>query len=139
MTPRLRIYTASKITEVNFIRSLAQSWTEFDFVARWPTEHVGTLPDTPDFANFFWTQDLEDVARCDVVMVYAPKADEHLRGALVEVGMGIALHKAVLVIGDHPDFGTWQYHPRVRRTTDMAQAKKVLSLLATYGVNHFKV
>lgn len=135
---KLRIYTASKLKEATRWHQLQVTWTEFDFVARWPWEHCGNIPDTPDFANWFWTQDMEDVARCDVVLVYAGAAEDHLRGALVEAGMGLALRKTILVVSEHADYGTWQYHPQVRRVKDFEQARVVLQLLAKHGCGGFK-
>lgn len=133
---KLRIYTASKLNQGERWRNLREDWLEFDFVARWPTEHLGKIPDTADFASWFWLQDIEDVSRCDVVMLYAEKG-EHLRGALVEAGAAIALHKGVIVVGEHPDYGTWQWHPAVRRAKDLDEARIILNLLAEHGVRGF--
>lgn len=65
-----------------------------------------------------------------MVLVYAEEG-EHLRGALVEAGMAIALGKTVLVIGDHPDFGTWQHHPKVIHAADLDQARTRLTELGS--------
>jgi hypothetical protein len=62
------------------------------------------------------------------VLVYAEDG-EHLRGALIEAGMAIALGKRVIVVGDHPDFGTWQHHPNVAYATDLSHAKSQLLAL----------
>ncbi len=126
---RLSIYFASKLRHAAVGRKLSADWPEFDWTARWPTAHVGKVPDQSNFARIFWQHDLEDVAGSDVVMCYALEGD-HLRGALVEVGMGLALGKAVLVIGDHPDYGTWQWHPLVHRAETLAEARVLLRALA---------
>ncbi|MFA9261732.1 MAG: hypothetical protein ACEQSB_00005, partial [Undibacterium sp.] len=65
--------------------------------------------------------DHEDVSTADCVIVYAEKG-EHLRGALVEAGIALALKVPVMVIGDHPDYGTWQYHPGVIRYATIEDA-----------------
>lgn len=64
------------------------------------------------------------------MLVYAEEG-EHLRGALVEAGMAIALGKIVLVIGSHPDFGTWQHHPNVMHAADLDHARARLAELAS--------
>jgi hypothetical protein len=43
--------------------------------------------------------------------------------------MGIAYGKHVIVVGDHPDYGTWQYHPQVHRAKDLTEAKILLTCL----------
>lgn len=134
---KLRIYTASKLKHADTWRKLRSDWPEFDWVARWPTDHCGNIPDTDTFARWFWMQDMEDVARCDVVVVFA-EGDDHLRGALVEAGATIALHKTVIVVGEHPDYGTWQWHSSVRRVRDMAELRVTLDLLAKHGVSGFR-
>jgi hypothetical protein len=97
-------------------------------IARWPKLHVEGTPDnSPALANLFWKQDQADVIRSDVVMVYAEPQD-HLRGALIEAGMGIAYGKTVIVIGDHPDYGSWQYHRQVIRAEDYAEAMTILRI-----------
>lgn len=127
MTRPIRVYTASKLHWADLWCTLTET-TGVDFVARWPVDHSGNVPDNdPKAARQFWTEDFEDVARCDVVLVYAAGGDV-LRGALVEAGMGIALHKRVLVVDpDHnPSFGTWQYHPSVTRVRSLNEAWKLL-------------
>ncbi|QXV73563.1 putative nucleoside 2-deoxyribosyltransferase protein [Rhizobium phage RHph_X2_30] len=133
---RLRIYTASKLHHAELWRQLRQDWPEFDWVSRWPTEHCGNIPDSDTFARWFWMQDIEDVSRCDVCVVFAV-GDDHLRGALIEVGAAIALHKTVIVLGQHEDYGTWQWHSSVRRVRDLDELRTTLNLLAKHGVRGF--
>jgi hypothetical protein len=40
--------------------------------------------------------------------------------------MAIAAGKRVFVIGDHPDFGTWQHHPQVEKFPSIATALNAL-------------
>jgi nucleoside 2-deoxyribosyltransferase len=91
--------------------------------------HVGKTPDDECFAKVFWQHDTEDVRECDVVLVYV-EADDHLRGALIEAGMGIAFEKDIIVVGEHPDYGTWQFHPWVHRVKDLDSARILLRALA---------
>lgn len=122
----IKVYTASKLHHAEMCRTLQMDGVEF--TARWPRLHVGTVPDSPKYAKIFWIHDEQDVRASDVVLVYAEKSDR-LRGALVEAGMAIALGKDVIVVGEHPDFGTWQYHPQVHKARDMKQAALLLRCL----------
>lgn len=62
-----------------------------------------------------WSMCIEDVLRCDVVIVYA-LSGEVLKGALVEVGAALALNKRVILTGQkesYTDNGTWINHPGI--------------------------
>lgn len=125
----LKVYGASKLKHAPLWIRLREEWEEIYFIARWPTLHVGKTPDDECFAKVFWQHDAEDVCECDVVLVYADPND-HLRGALVEAGMGIAFDKEIVVVGDHPDYGTWRYHSSVHRVKDLDSARMLLRALA---------
>jgi hypothetical protein len=45
--------------------------------------------------------------------------------------MGIALGKLVVAVGEHPSFGTWRFHPQVRRVADLTAAHSLLRLIAS--------
>ena len=134
---RLKIYTASKLKEGPRWRALAEMWPEIEIVARWPFLHVTTdgEPGWPDdcaaHGSVFWRHDHEDVSRADVVIVFADQADDVLRGALIEAGMGIAMGKTVIVVGSNPGYGTWQFHPQVKRVPSLDAARSLLRLMAT--------
>lgn len=133
--PRLRVYTASKLPHAPKWLDLRHAWTEIQFTARWP-DLVGLIPDQEEAARVFWLQDIQDVRTADVVMVYA-EHDDHLRGALVEAGAALAFGLRVLVVGQHPDYGTWQYHPGVHHANDLTHARIVLAQL--YNTIHPKI
>jgi len=122
------VYGASKIAHADLWKRLRLEWPEIHFTARWPTLHVGTVPDEPAFASVFWEHDLADIRSADAVLVYAEPEDK-LRGALVEAGMALALRQRVVVVGEHPDFGTWQYHPLVSRVPDLDSARILFKAL----------
>ncbi len=126
---RLKVYTAGKLHDAPLWRALRDEWPEVIFTARWPVCHVGTTPDSPCFAKVFWEHDFVDVSEADVVLVYSHSRADQLRGALVEVGMGLALAKEIICVGEHPDFGTWQYHRNVHRVSDLAEARLLLSTM----------
>lgn len=133
---RLKVYTASKLKEGPRWRNLAQEWEEIEIVARWPFLHVttdgepGWPSDCAAHGSIFWQHDHEDVARADVVLVFADRDTDVLRGALVEAGMALALGKPVIVVGDNPGYGTWQYHRQVHRVATLGDARSVLRLMA---------
>lgn len=125
----IRVYTASKLSRANLWRELDRDWPFVFFHARWiKHNNVGT-PDTKEHAVRFWVEDEEDVKSADVVVVWA-EGNEHLRGALVEAGIAIANQIPVLVIGDHPDYGTWQFHPGVHSAADIEDAGEWLANFA---------
>jgi nucleoside 2-deoxyribosyltransferase len=121
-----RVYFASKLKH-------GEKWRDIKDVrvhahARWLKHNEIGTPDTPEFAKRFWVEDHQDVASSDCVIVYAEDG-EHLRGALVEAGIALALDIPVFVIGSHPDYGTWQYHPTVRRCKTLEDAFAILEKL----------
>lgn len=122
----IRVYTASKLTAASMWRELAKEWRDVHFHARW-LRHVelGT-PDDGDNARMFWVEDEEDVNSADAVLVYG-REGEHLKGALVEAGMAIASGIPVIVVGEHADYGTWQYHPGVYRVPSLEMARDLLT------------
>lgn len=115
-----KVYTASKLKHADLWKGLRLTWHDIDWTARWP-DLVGGVEDNDSFAREFWRHDIQDVMRSDCVLVYA-EAGEHLRGALIEAGAGIALGKHVIVVGEHPDYGTWQHHPMVSIAKDLTEA-----------------
>ena len=125
----MKIYTAGKLYHADMLKALEEQWSQHVFTARWASDHVGKVPDTPAFAREFWIQDHADVANSDIVLVYADE-DDKLRGSLIEAGIAIALGVSVVVIGDHQDFGTWTYHPCVSRVANLEEAAMLINLMS---------
>lgn len=124
----IRVYTASKLRHASMWRALCASTTVLQCHARW-LKHVAMMtPDEPEHAAEFWLQDEQDVRDADVVLVYAT-GDDHLRGALVEAGIAIAVGVPVVVVGNHNDYGTWQYHPGVTRVATLEEAVGYITTL----------
>jgi nucleoside 2-deoxyribosyltransferase len=122
---RPKVYTASKLKHASMWRDLRSIWSSHvEFTARWP-DLEDKLSDDECFAREFWRHDIQDIARADCVLVYA-EPGEHLRGALVEAGAGIALGKHVVLVGEHPDYGTWQYHPMVTKVDSLGWARAAI-------------
>lgn len=124
----LRVYTASKLKHAAMWRELCKTTPHVYFHARWLKHVAMGTPDEPEHAGAFWLQDEQDVRDADVVLVYA-EPGEHLRGALVEAGIAIACGIPVIVIGDHNDYGTWQYHPGVSCAMSIDEALAHLTLV----------
>ncbi len=121
----IRVYTASKLAAAEVWKHLHEKWPDVYFHARWLKHMDLKTPDDRSLAAQFWVQDEEDVRHADVVLVYG-REGEKLRGALVEAGMAIALGIPVVVVGEHPDYSTWQWHPGVTRVLDLDAAERYL-------------
>jgi hypothetical protein len=129
----VKVYIASKLANArHIIDQYRGPWLRdgIDVHARWLDQATIELSDLniaesqPDM-SIFWRVDEEDVRDADALIVFALPGDR-LRGALVEAGIAIANGVLVIVVGAHPDFGTWQYHPGVVRAADMDHAKTML-------------
>jgi len=125
----MKVYIASKLKHAGKFKVLREQWCpEIDLHARWFDQATIEL-DGPELSphdfHIFWLVDEEDVRIADALILYAEPGD-HVRGALVETGIAIALGKLVIVVGDHPDYGTWQHHPTVTRAVDMEHARTML-------------
>lgn len=121
----IRVYTASKLQNGAMWRDLHARWPHVYFHARWLKHNQIGTPDHPDLAVRFWVEDENDVRSADALLIFAHPG-EHLRGALVEAGIAIACKIPVIVVGDHSDYGTWQYHPGVTRVADLEAAGELL-------------
>jgi nucleoside 2-deoxyribosyltransferase len=125
----IKVYTAAKLATAPEWADICANTTDLFFHARWLKHtRLGTPDDNPADARMFWLEDEQDVKTADAVLVFG-KHDEKLRGALVEAGIAIATGIPVFVVGDHPDYGTWKYHPCVVRCLSLADALHKLSLL----------
>lgn len=126
----IKVYVASKLKYADRLKYLRGEWVEYgiNLHARWFDQAIletsGEVDDPEDF-HIFWLVDEDDVATSDVVLVYG-EPEDHLRGALVEAGMAIALKKLVVVIADSPDYGTWQHHPQVAKARSFDHAKDMI-------------
>lgn len=121
----LRVYTASKLGAAQVWHDIQATWPEIYCHARWLKHNKLGTPDSPEMAKSFWIEDEEDVRSADVLVVLG-RQGEHLRGALVEAGIAIASGIPVIVVGEHSDYGTWQYHPGVRRVVNLDDLHRVL-------------
>lgn len=116
----LKVYIASKMQHAPAWRELYSAYPDVHIVSRWPFLEPFIEP-TENNGVKFWQTDFEDIAASDVLVVYA-EPDEHLRGALVEAGIALGLGKWVVLIGEHYDYGTWQFHSRVVKANSISHA-----------------
>lgn len=116
----IKVYMASKMHYAADWRAMYSSERNVHIVSRWPFLEPSVEPSS-DNAKKFWQDDVADIARADAVVVYA-KDDEKPRGALVEAGIAIGMGKLVALVGEHPDYGTWRYHPQVINATSIEEA-----------------
>ncbi len=131
---KLKVYTASKLSDGPLWRRLAEDWPEIEFVARWPFHHVtySGKPDWPEdcaaHGRVFWQHDHEDVLRSDIVLVYT-QSEQPLKGALIEAGMALGSGRSVVVVGEHPSYPTWWFHKNVSRVKSLEEARSLLRLM----------
>lgn len=114
------VYGASKLHHAQMWIDLAKRNRDITWRAKWPTL-IGKVDDSPENARVFWELDIANVHKSLFVLVYALPG-EHLRGALVEVGVALGANRYVVTVGSHEDFGTWQYHKNVLRAASMENA-----------------
>ena len=126
----IKVYIASKLHYATKFQKLREVWKydKIDLHARWhdqaALEHAGHSLSPEDF-HIFWLADEEDVKTSDALILYGETNDK-LRGALVEAGMAIGAGILTILVGDCPDFGTWQHHPAVARAASLEHARDML-------------
>lgn len=118
----INIYTASKLQHAETWRNFWVARLDVHWTARWIFNTVAIPEDDPrnvPAAKHYWIDNEQDVRAADVVIGYCAPG-ETLRGALVEIGIALALGKRVVLVGkeDEPCFGTWQFHPLVTVVTN---------------------
>jgi hypothetical protein len=137
MTARIKVYCASKLEAAQGWRDLENEWfnrpdVNVEFTGRWYKYFEGReimAIDSPAVAQAVWMKDMEDVLSSDVVLLLGTQG-KHLRGGLVEAGMALGAGKFVIVVGEHPDYGTWQYCERVIRAKTLDEVLAVLYTLS---------
>lgn len=112
-----KVYLAAKFEEYEQARWLMTQLRERGFTITYDwTPHALTFP--PESEH--WKQAVLDVAGvvdCDYfIQLHHPKS----KGALVELGVALALHKNIIVIGckDHGD-PVFYWHPDIQHVTDL--------------------
>lgn len=121
------VYTASTLRHGPMWKRLRDHWPEIKFTSSWLDAYMNwSGSEIPVICKDAWVQNELDVIRSTYVLVFADTQDS-LRGGLVEAGMGIAFNKKLLIIGAHSSYGTWQYHPNVRRLVSLNAARNLIN------------
>ena len=127
MRTMIKVYIASKILYAAQFRGYREAWKAegIDLHARWHDQAQFEDAATPEDFHIFWLVDEEDVRMSDAIIVYGAPGDK-LRGALVEAGIAIACGILTILVGDSPDYGTWQHHPLVAKAESFEKAKEMI-------------
>lgn len=104
----MKIYFVSKLHHAHKFKEWALNNPNHHVVSKWIYSE-SEFPQVKEHAVNFWVDDFRDIDFCDAVVVYVENG-EKLRGGLVEVGYAIAREKKIILIGDHPDWGTWHHY-----------------------------
>ena len=124
------VYIASKIPHSKKIINIMLKNSDIYFSCRWPYLESIVEP-TQENAENFWISDFDDIDNADYVILYL-EDDDIPRGALIEVGYGIAKGKTILVHGSNPYHGTWHFHHQVHRCDTLDECLNFVR----YGVPH---
>jgi len=126
----MRVYWASKLVHADRLkREQQQSYFQgIEFTSSW-TGIVNAVEDSPANAKAFWNRNLRDIMEAEFCVVYA-EGDDKLRGALFEAGFAMAQGKPVITIGEHQDYGTWQWLGYVYRANDFRHAAWMIKHMA---------
>jgi hypothetical protein len=115
------LYVASKLAHQAMWQQVRAQRPNIQITAHWIDNNCEeeSAPGNEEMLSTEWFKNDLDVKMADYVLVYAQR-DEPLRGALVEVGMGIAYGAAICVVG--VENGTWWRHPQCRRFSSIDEA-----------------
>lgn len=125
-----KIYIASKAVHRPRWRALRDE-CNYRIISTWidTDDRYSIDPEGLDYSAL-WQSCIQDVKDCDVLILYA-EPGEHLKGALVEIGVAFGLNKEIHLTGDVGDNGTWHNHPLVKRSD-----KSIEDLMAyVYGLD----
>ena len=117
-------------------RKLQQEVPHVFFNARWikRAEKESDLKED-DFRDL-WKECQQDIHDADVLLVYAEDGD-HLKGALVEVGMALSRTVKVILVTPVKDkhvYGTWMHADGVEWVTTMEEAMDLLYGMTDKGL-----
>lgn len=112
LSTKPKIYIASKAKH-------RPRWREFrdvmgyDIISQWidTDDEFTENPEGLDYTKL-WQACIQDVKDCDVLVLYVEEG-EHLKGALVELGVALGLRKEIVMTGPIGDNGTWHNHDKV--------------------------
>ena len=119
------VYVASRVSRADVWKNLRDNMG-VSITSSWIDE--AGEGDTDDFGEL-WTRITREIEGSTGLVFYGHTADQPWKGALVEVGIALALGKpvAALILGELDGrtmrpVGSWLHHPLVRRFTYMEDA-----------------
>jgi hypothetical protein len=148
--PFLRVYFASKTTHATKWREVDLNSKNLKVTGRWVKQVIidnGDLLQNAhnrDMSARCWIEDQQDIQCSDYLVLYAEEG-EHLRGGLVEAGIAIEHGVPVILIGEHPDYSSWQWHPQTIHLSSLdileewaacEIATRMRGMKSTYDANH---
>ena len=109
----MKFYVAGKWQDRELIREIMDKLEAMghEITVDW-TRHE--YPDNEDVLSIWATLDIHGVQTCDTFVVLFING-HRFRGALVEVGAALAMHKRVCVIGNDEDSCIFLKHPLVKK------------------------
>ena len=123
--PFLRVYFASKTTHAAKWRQIDLESKHIKVTGRWVKQVIIDNGDLlknnhgTTMSARCWIEDQEDIRNSDYLALFA-EPEEHLRGGLVEAGIALEAGVPVICIGAHPDYGSWQWHPKTLHVNSLA-------------------
>lgn len=108
-----KIYIASKAHHRPQWRELRNKG--YDIISQWIdiNDKYSQDPTGLDYTKL-WDACVQDVRKCDILILYVEK-DEHLKGALVQLGVALGLGKEIIVTGIFgDDNGTWYHNEKIQ-------------------------
>lgn len=128
------VYVASRasVPERSAMWRSLRDYNHYPIISSWIDE--AGEGETADFGEL-WNRIALEIFRSRGLILYAERDDFPLKGALVEVGIALALGKPVAIVLDFdPDgrtmkpIGSWIAHPLVQRASDVHDAfRRLLS------------
>lgn len=112
----MKTYVASRTRHAQMWREMRAAGSRV--ISTWIDE--AGQGETGDLSEL-WTRVVDEVSRCDRLVLFAQPGDFPLKGALVEVGVALGLGKPVILCLHEVCWpvGSWMRHPLVTRDDDV--------------------
>lgn len=117
---RERVYVASKTKWAAMWRLLRENGAPI--ISTWIDE---AEPGQTVSQAELWVRVHREIEACDRLVAFASPRDAAMTGALVEIGIALALGKPVVLVGNHRQWDKrcgFPAHPSVRRVHDFTKA-----------------
>lgn len=122
----MKIYVAGKWKEASYVQEVMDmlKLKGHEITCDW-TGHVH-----PEKSKEYAIEDLEGVKNCDIVFALMPDPTTFYKGAWIEIGMGLALNKKIIVVGEEVS-SVFLGHPNISlyRTKELKEAIYMLEII----------